>query len=182
VHTTLDGNKPGKDDQLTQAGADAAATELDEITTALRAAPRPCTTARAAELSRIWIKRRRCAAPGPALAPGLSLGEARPARAGPRARVCRLPVRFVCRRPGLRACRLPRRSSVLLPAAESRSLPPVASHAIGFTEPRHGIRSLGVRAYEEDGMEQSNGIFPGLARRNRPGQRLSAQSRAVSLV
>jgi hypothetical protein len=41
VHTTLDANKPGKDDQLTQAGADAAATELDEITTALRAAPRP---------------------------------------------------------------------------------------------------------------------------------------------
>ena len=35
MHTTLDANKPGKDDQLTQAGADAAATELDEITTAL---------------------------------------------------------------------------------------------------------------------------------------------------
>jgi hypothetical protein len=40
-----------------------------------------------------------------------------------------------------------------------RSLPAVASHAIGFAEPRHGIRSLGVRAYEEDGMEQSNWIF-----------------------
>jgi hypothetical protein len=31
-------------------------------------------------------------------------------------------------------------------------------------------------------MEQSNGIFPDLAIHDRPGQRLSARSRAVSLV
>ena len=46
-------NQPGKADQLTQVDADAVTTELDEITTALRAAPRSCTRARTAELSRI---------------------------------------------------------------------------------------------------------------------------------
>ena len=46
-------NQPGKADQLTQVDADAVTTELDEITTALRAAPRSCTTVRTAELSRI---------------------------------------------------------------------------------------------------------------------------------
>ena len=43
---------------------------------------------------------------------------------------------------------------VPLPAAVSRSLPPVASHAIGFAEPRHGIRSPGFGACGEDGQKQ----------------------------
>jgi hypothetical protein len=38
-----------------------------------------------------------------------------------------------------------RRSIVLLPAAASRSLRAVASHAIGFAEPRPGVRSPGFR-------------------------------------
>jgi len=37
-------------------------------------------------------------------------------------------------------------SIVPLPAAASRSLPAVASHAIGFAEPRPGIRSPGIGA------------------------------------
>jgi len=39
-----------------------------------------------------------------------------------------------------------RRSIVPLPATASRSLPPVASHAIGFAESRHGTRSPGFGA------------------------------------
>jgi ATP/maltotriose-dependent transcriptional regulator MalT len=38
-------------------------------------------------------------------------------------------------------------SSVQLPAAASRSLPAVASHAIGFAEPRPGTHSQGIGAY-----------------------------------
>jgi len=135
VHTTLDGNKPGKDDQLTQAGADAAATELDEITTALSAAPRPCAAARAAELSRIWIKAARSARRGPALASASGLGEAPAAARRPSRH--KAPLISQAHRAGSSAAlsRPPRRSSVPLPAAVSRSLPAVAPHAIGSAEP-----------------------------------------------
>jgi hypothetical protein len=39
-------NKPGKAELLTQAGVDAVTTGLDEITTALHLAPRPCLAIR----------------------------------------------------------------------------------------------------------------------------------------
>jgi hypothetical protein len=39
---------------------------------------------------------------------------------------------------------------VPLPAAASRSLPAVASHAVGFAEPRPGVYSPGAGAYEEN--------------------------------
>ena len=44
-----------------------------------------------------------------------------------------------------------RRSIVPLPGTASRSLPAVASHAIGFAEPRHGTRSPGSGACWKDG-------------------------------
>jgi hypothetical protein len=43
-----------------------------------------------------------------------------------------------------------RRSIVPLPATVSRPLPAVASHAIGFAEPRHDTRSQGIGACRED--------------------------------
>jgi hypothetical protein len=43
--------------------------------------------------------------------------------------------------------RLPRCMIVPLPAAASRSLPAVASHAIGFAEPRPSSDSPGIGAY-----------------------------------
>ena len=47
---------------------------------------------------------------------------------------------------GTARCRLPRRTIVPLPATASRSLPAVASHAIGYAEPRHGVHSQGFGA------------------------------------
>jgi hypothetical protein len=48
---------------------------------------------------------------------------------------------------------LPRRSIVQLAATASRALPAVASHAIGYADPRPGVHSRGFGAYEE--MAQS---------------------------
>jgi hypothetical protein len=45
------------------------------------------------------------------------------------------------------------RSIVPLAAAVSRSFPAVASHAIGFAEPRHGTRSPGFGACGKDGED-----------------------------
>jgi len=72
-------------------------------------------------------------------------------------------------------------SIVQLPAAASQGAWGVAARS-ACADPGPGAHSPGVRAYEEDGMEQSNGIFPDLVIHDRPGQRLSAQSRAVPLV
>ena len=49
-----------------------------------------------------------------------------------------------------------------LPAAASRSLPAVASHAIGFAEPRPSARSPGSGACEDDGGASTAAIvdFP----------------------
>jgi hypothetical protein len=48
---------------------------------------------------------------------------------------------------GAAMVRLPRHKIVPLAAAMSRSLPAVASHAIGYAEPGHGIHSPGISAY-----------------------------------
>jgi len=45
-----------------------------------------------------------------------------------------------------------RRSIIPLLAAASKSLPEVASHALGFAEPRPGVHSPGFGAHEQDGQ------------------------------
>src|SRR5262249_6955440 len=89
------------------------------------------------------------AAPRAGTSVGLSLGEARPTRAGPTPEAIADQPGSSGYAPGAARCRLPRRSIVRLPAAASRSLPAVASHAIGFAEPRPGVHSPGFGGCEE---------------------------------
>jgi hypothetical protein len=78
--------------------------------------------------------------------PASGLGEA---PAGARRHALSPPLIYQAHRSrtGAGRCRLPRRFIVSLPAAVSRSLPAVASHAIGFAEPRHDVHSPGIGTY-----------------------------------
>jgi hypothetical protein len=101
------------------------------------------------------------AAPPRGAGPGASARaqpqQARPARTGPH-RTAPLVSTTHSSRAG-RCCSRPSswRSILPLPATVSRPLPAVASHAIGYAEPRHGTRSQGIGAYQEDGR----GLNPG---------------------
>ena len=112
-------------------------------------------------------RRHRCAAPRPAIAPGLRpLGRPRPARAGPHA----LSSPLICwahpaTRPALHGAVFLGGLIVPLPAAASRSLPAVASHAIGFAEPRHNVHSPGIGAYRGRWREVATPRTPASLRR-----------------
>jgi hypothetical protein len=82
--------------------------------------------------------------------------KARPAHAGPPRPDRCTSARLIRRALGAVRSRLPRRSIVPLPAAVSRSLPAVASHAIGYAEPRHAARTPEFGAYRGR-REQSRG-------------------------
>jgi hypothetical protein len=69
----------------------------------------------------------------------------RPARAGPHAIVPLIMAGHPAGHPVLDIAVFLGASSVPLPATASRSLPAVASHAIGYAEPRPGTRSPGFR-------------------------------------
>ena len=102
---------------------------------------------RTAELSHIYrSRRRRKRRRGSAPALGLSLG-----RPGGRAPAhTRMLPQISQAHPGTQPVtalsRLPRRSIVPLAASASRALPAVASHAIGFADPRPGSHSQGIGA------------------------------------
>ena len=74
---------------------------------ALKLAPCGLHDVTAAELGRIWIKAARYARRGPALAPGLSLGKARPAHAGHHIVRRRRSLRLTRRKPLLHAVVFP---------------------------------------------------------------------------
>ena len=116
---------------------------------------------------RAYSRRHRCAAPRPAIAPGLRpLGRPRLARAGPHA----LSSPLICwahpaTRPALHGAVFLGGLIVPLPAAASRSLPAVASHAIGFAEPRHNVHSPGIGAYRGRWREVATPRTPASLRR-----------------
>ena len=74
--------------------------------------------------------------------------EARPAHAGPHAgSVPQIKPVHTARTLAQRMAVFLGGPIVRLPAAASRSLPAVASHAIGYAEPRPGTHSPGIGAY-----------------------------------
>ena len=96
-------------------------------------------------------RRRRCAAPLARLPRRALPWGGPPGAAGPHS--CRhADQRRLTRRAGrCHAGRLPRRTIIQLAATASRALPAVASHAIGFADPRPGVHSPGLAPIEEDG-------------------------------
>jgi hypothetical protein len=100
----------------------------------------------------------RFARPGPAPAPASGLGEApagahRPSRGWPPL----IRSADSAHKPVLHIAVFLGASSVQLLAAASRSLPAVASHAIGFAEPRHDVHSPGSAPIEADGSGEPSG-------------------------
>jgi hypothetical protein len=130
-------DKPGKAEALADAQAADVTADFAEISTALRDTPR---TAFAESVLR---SRRRLRRRWPGVSAGLWSWRG-PARRTPGQ--SRSPVIQLARTAGSPVCAPPSPPLpiVQLAATASRSLPAVASHAIGFAEPRPGAHSHGL--------------------------------------
>jgi len=95
-------------------------------------------------------------AAGPASAPGLCLGPAR-AHVGPQTQDTQIKAAHPESSQVLRVMPSSSLSIVQLAATASRALPAVASHAIGYADPRPGVHSRGFGAYEEMAQSRLSG-------------------------
>jgi hypothetical protein len=108
-----------------------------------------------AELRALESRAARCARRGSAPAPSSGLGEALAGARRPRR--YRTSLIGQARMARTRSCTMPSSAAIQCPAPGRRvwSLPSIASHAIGFAEPRPDVHSPGLGTCVEDGEDQA---------------------------